>query len=741
MMKKFYSILFITMGLIAPISFIFAATGTIDSTNKYAWSNNIGWINFGTSGGSVQVTDTAITGYAWSQNYGWINFNRVVNTTSGVLSGYAWGENTGWINFSGVTINTSTGAFSGTATGDVVGTVNFSCTAAGCPVTTTWRPDSGPPAGGPICGDASCSGTEDCTSCPADCGACPTVVCTANEDCGSDNYTGSLFCQEGNVYQNYLTYVCSSPGETSSSCSDSTEARLKTTCSDSQECSGGSCVGKSIACAADADCGTDDYTDSPVCQDGNVYQNFASYSCDNAGLASSSCSNSTEAKLKITCPDGQVCDGGSCVAQPIHTYNKCENLQCVSVSGNESNQCSNNSDCGEGGGSTPVIESHNECNPQKQCVSVNGAGSNKCQSASDCATTIPEPIEIVESIGQTIQKSFEQPVESVKTIAKETKKIIETPQGSVVTKTISTAGAAVTTAAVASTIIFSPFEIFLVLFRLFGILFTAFGIRKKIKHWGVVYDSVTKQPLDPAYVTLKDAQGKIVASAITDLDGRYGFLVGPGNYQISASKTNYAFPSQKLVGKINDELYNDLYYGGAVEVKQDGEAIIKNIPMDPLKFDWNEFAKKDKKLMRFYSRFDVILRKAIDLFFVVGFFVAIISFFAAPYPYNSIILIIYIGLLVLRAINIKIKAYGNIIEGATKNPLSFAVLRIMMPETNIEVAHKVADKYGRYYCLVPSGRYYVKIEKKNDDESYSLVYTSAVIDVSKKGIIKNKFVI
>jgi hypothetical protein len=66
-------------------------------------------------------------------------------------------------------------------------------------------------------------------------------------------------------------------------------------------------------------------------------------------------------------------------------------------------------------------------------------------------------------------------------------------------------------------------------------------------------------------------------------------------------------------------------------------------------------------------------------------------------------------------------------------------MRIMLPEGNIEISHKIADKYGRYYCLVPKGKYYVKIENKNDDGSYSLVYTSPIINASKSGIIKEKF--
>jgi len=832
-MNKFYKFSFVIAVLMVsalfsclPADAVFASTGTIDSTYKYAWSNNIGWINFAPTGDSgsyagLTVSDTAITGYAWSPDYGWINFNPsnstctasadcgVKNTTSGVLSGNAWGENIGWINFSGVTINTSTGVFSGTATGDVVGTINFSCADNKCKVVTGWGVSG--------CGDGSCSGGETCSTCSADCGGCgggpvTVITCTTDSNCGTDGYTGPLSCQSENVYQDYITYVCNSPGTTSSSCSSSTASQLKTACPAGQTCSGGSCVSSAIACSTNADCGSNGYADSPVCQDGNVFQNYVTYTCNSPGLVSSNCSNSVQSQLKTTCPAGQVCDGGgcvvgsiactasvdcgvsgytdlpvcqdgsvyqnyityvchnpgiadsfcsnsteaqlkiacfagqacvggSCIIQGSAQHNECNaQKQCVSVIGIDSDYCQTDSDCGGTGiGGPIVLKNHNECNAQKQCVSVSGEGSNDCQADGDCA--VSEPMKVVEVIGGTIQKSFEKPIETVKTIAQETKKIIETPQGSAVTKTITTAGATVATVEVVSAIFFSPLEIFLIILRLSGIFLTAVGIRKRVKPWGVVYDSVTKQPLDPAYVTLKDSKGKDIASAITDLDGRYGFLVSPGVYQLSASKTNYDFPSQKLAGRVRDEFYNDLYFGGSVEVKEGREAIIKNIPMDPLKFDWNEFAKKDKKLMKFYSRFDMVLRKIIDLFFVVGFFVAIVAYFAAPYPYNLIILIVYLALLGLRFTNIRPRSYGNIIDGATGNPLSFSVLKIMMPDSSVEIAHKVADKYGRYYCLVPPGRYYVKIEKKNEDGSYSLVYTSSVINASKKGIIKNKFVI
>jgi len=319
---------------------------------------------------------------------------------------------------------------------------------------------------------------------------------------------------------------------------------------------------------------------------------------------------------------------------------------------------------------------------------------------------------------------------------------VRTPEGSVVTKIITTTGVATGIVVTTSVIVFSPlsiFELFLLPTRLFGFLIGVFGFRRKRVPWGVVYDSVTKQPLDPAYVVLKDSQGKEVSTAITDLDGRYGFLVDLGVYNMIANKTHYIFPSQKLAGRTRDELYEYLYFGDKIEIKSTGEAITRNIPMDPVKFDWNEFAKMDKKLMRFYSKWDLFITKISDIFFVVGFIISVIAYFSAPYPYNTIIMGLYLFLLILRILGLRPRSFGYVIEKATNNPLSFAIIRIFLADSEKEVSHRITDRYGRYLCLLPAGRYYLKIEKKNDDGSYSLVHLSSVINVSKKGIIKEVF--
>lgn len=383
-------------------------------------------------------------------------------------------------------------------------------------------------------------------------------------------------------------------------------------------------------------------------------------------------------------------------------------------------------------------KNHSICSDKKQCVVVAGAGENQCQADSDCdGKVLPEKPENPQNPTQKVTDIIVGALSSLK-------KIMNTPLASLITKAVSTtslAGGAVVAVVLALSSNISLFDIALFPLRILGVVMTAMGLKKRSVPWGVVYDSVTKQPLDPAYVVLRDLSGKDVASAVTDLDGRYGFLAGAGAYQIVANKTNYAFPSQKLAGKQQDETYQNLYFGEPIDMQKAGEVITKNIPLDPVKFDWNEFAKRSRSFMKFYSRWDGYLRKISDALFALGFAVALVAFIFAPYPYNTIIFGLYLLVLLLRFLGIKPKAFGYVVDQATGDPLSFALLKIIMPSTNTEIAHRVADQYGRYYCLIPKGKYYVKIERKNPDASYTLVYTSPVIDASKNGIIKKKFLI
>jgi len=132
------------------------------NTDHYAYSENLGWIDFtpttgeGVSVGDVILYDVGLTGYAYSANAGWIKLDAdgiagapaaasqtetdwgVVNDGEGNLSGYAYGENIGWIDFNpqyggtdyGVVVDENSN-FSGWAYSANAGWISFNCLTSG----------------------------------------------------------------------------------------------------------------------------------------------------------------------------------------------------------------------------------------------------------------------------------------------------------------------------------------------------------------------------------------------------------------------------------------------------------------------------------------------------------------------------------------------------------------------------------------------------------------------------------
>ncbi len=384
--------------------------------------------------------------------------------------------------------------------------------------------------------------------------------------------------------------------------------------------------------------------------------------------------------------------------------------------------------------------------PQKQPETQQTATQNdgKVDISQPTPRTITDSIkETYEQAAVAIQETYKETVVIAKATAKATKEIVNSPTGSVVTKTVSTvgvvAGASVSVSTVAFATPVSFTEIWLIPTRLFGLLLGALGVRRKSRQWGTVYDSVTKRPIDPAYVSLINMKThKEVMNAITDLDGRYGFLVLPGKYKIVAEKTNYKSPSKQMMGRAFDEVYNDLYFGEEIVVKQEGEIITKNIPMDPQAFDWNEFNKKKTNLNTFIKAKDILWARISKVLFFVGALISLIALIFAPAPYNFVIAGFYVVTYILNYVVFKTKKSGILKEKETKLPLSFAIVNIYREGENTPLTKKIADKLGAYYALVPKGNYYIKIDKKEADGTYKEVLKTKVMEINT-GIINNDF--
>jgi len=142
--------------------------------------------------------------------------------------------------------------------------------------------------------------------------------------------------------------------------------------------------------------------------------------------------------------------------------------------------------------------------------------------------------------------------------------------------------------------------------------------------------------------------------------------------------------------------------------------------------------------MKFYSRRDLWIARISNAFYIIGFIVAIIAMVSVPRPFNFIIVGFYLLVYLLRRTHVlKPKPHGVLIDKQTKLPIPFAIIRVFSAVTNTQIIQKVTNKIGKYLILVPNGNYYIKIDKKNLDGSYTTIHQSEVFEV-KKGAVDRR---
>jgi hypothetical protein len=244
-------------------------------------------------------------------------------------------------------------------------------------------------------------------------------------------------------------------------------------------------------------------------------------------------------------------------------------------------------------------------------------------------------------------------------------------------------------------------EIPLLVSRFFSQLLFFIGARKKPKQWGTVIDSVSGQGLDPVVVSLFDQSNNEVKNAITDIGGRFGFLVPAGTYRLTAQKTHYQFPSENG------------YHGEWFSITTD-QIVNIDIPLQPIQPDWNEEEKKKYHLSRWE-----LYRKQIALLFSILFFVSfgytLFVFTEQPSLVHGLFVIINFIFLILRTIGFMSKPFGIVYDKINKKPLEQAVLKFSFTQTPSIVIKKITtDFFGRYYGLLSAGDYVVTVVDKSN---------------------------
>ncbi len=228
--------------------------------------------------------------------------------------------------------------------------------------------------------------------------------------------------------------------------------------------------------------------------------------------------------------------------------------------------------------------------------------------------------------------------------------------------------------------------------------------KKKRKKYGVVYDSITKQPVDLAILRLYNVvNNKLIQTKVTDKEGRFSFVVKPGSYYIKVFKKGYVFPTQILADQKEDLFYIDIYHGESIQVDEKS-VITPNIPLDA-----DKKPKPSSKILTVY-----LLRKIQKVMAILGPIATFIVFLIKPSALFFALLVIHLLLYSLfkrLAVPKKPKGWGIVADKTNKKPLGRTVVRLYDNKYNRLLETQVTDPHGRYSFLVGKNVYYITCEK------------------------------
>lgn len=273
--------------------------------------------------------------------------------------------------------------------------------------------------------------------------------------------------------------------------------------------------------------------------------------------------------------------------------------------------------------------------------------------------------------------------------------------------------------------------------RLLNSILEFLTLRKGRKFWGIVYDSVTKQPLDPVIVKLSYVHNEApVQTCVTDMFGRYGFLAVPGKFKIFAKKSNFSFPSTKITTE-NDGGFTHVYRGEFFELSDDAEVVAPNIPMDPVNFDWNQQAKL--KVVKTHPVIKNIFRKTVRFVFWVGFVVtaaySVYYYPTTPYLENlqnfHYILFLYLFLFLMNATLPELRLWGRMMYKNKKLVFGGAEMYLSNPAIESVVLSKaVTMPDGRFLIRANPGDYILKVIINNTEGSVP-------VTIHKEGVLNS----
>jgi hypothetical protein len=208
--------------------------------------------------------------------------------------------------------------------------------------------------------------------------------------------------------------------------------------------------------------------------------------------------------------------------------------------------------------------------------------------------------------------------------------------------------------------------------------------RKKQKPWGVVYDEVTKEPIALTVVRILDpVTGQRIKQTITDMRGRFGFILDAGEYSIEVIANDY-LTFQKTVN-------------------------IKATEFFTLDIALNKTGNDDR-----WKEIQLVIRRNLSKFSLLlmglGFVFTVLSLILSPNNVNKLLFIIYLVQFTILILIKLPKTWGTVYNSHTGQGIKGAFVRLFDIEEGHQVDVQIADENGRFGFIAQRKDYYMKAD-------------------------------
>ncbi len=311
--------------------------------------------------------------------------------------------------------------------------------------------------------------------------------------------------------------------------------------------------------------------------------------------------------------------------------------------------------------------------------------------------------------------------------AKKVSKIIDaTPVGKLSEPQLSVVASAATATTVSVGIAvfaggFTNIPYFLI--QLLVSILSFFGFIKKSRPYGLVYDAVSKKPINRAVVRIYNTSERLVWTDVTSAFGTFGASLPPGKYKVLVVKPGYTYPSKIVPGHVDYPL-EPVYHGELVNFMRKSMFNIV-VPMDP-----KALSPISKVFAQFLSSASILVKIFHITLFFGGLALGAYTYFKFPSPLNLTAVLLYLpaSMLLIKNITIKKQSFGMVVE-KSGSPVEGVTVTLKEMKFDRYVGKRVTDKEGQYQFVMPNDTYQLGVM----DERYKAVrYEGGSSIITKK---------